>query len=114
MTEDRDPEIRTDDPAHYRFLALIKRVAGGIYVDDTQYVLGVAKRTAERWLGGKPVPDPVIERLERDAPLVEAFGRDLHDVVKRHRDAGLSEHYMRLRMRQYAKTLSETAPKDGE
>ncbi|SMC32227.1 hypothetical protein SAMN06297251_1017 [Fulvimarina manganoxydans] len=112
MTEDRDPDIRTDDPTHYRFLALVKRLAGGIYVEETMYVLGVAKRTAERWLGGKPVPDPVIERMEEAAPLVEDFQRDLHALVGRHREAGLSEHLMRLRMRQYSKTLAETPEKD--
>ncbi len=107
MTEERDPEILTDDPQHYRALALIKRVCGGIWVDDTMFALGVAKRTAERWLGGKPMPDAVVQRLERDAPMIEDFLRDLNALVERHRQSGLSEHYMRLRMRQYSKILSD-------
>ncbi|MCB8840243.1 hypothetical protein [Aurantimonas sp. VKM B-3413] len=107
MAEERDPEILTDDPAHYRFLALLKRLTGGIWVDDTMFALSVAKRTAERWMGGKPVPDAVIERMEREADQVEAFTRDVADLVARHRKAGMSEHLMRLRLRQYSKALSE-------
>ncbi len=112
MTSEPREEIRSVDPEHYRFLLLVQRIVGEILVDKTMFALGIAKRTAERWLGGKPVPDAVIERLERDAPRVEAFVADLDALVERHRGEGLSEHYMRLRMRDYARTLSETAEKD--
>lgn len=103
----RDPEIETDDPDHYHVLAEIKRMNGSILVDETMYSLGVAKRTAERWLGGKPMPEPVVERLERNADLVAEFVADLEDLVAEHRDAGLSEHLMRLRLRKYVRTLSD-------
>ena len=113
MTE-LDPEIDFE-PQHARVLLLVDRVCGAIALDRAMLYFGVAKRTAERWLGGKPLPPPVLAKLEADAAATDAFMADLVDFIDDQIAAGVPEHVIRLRLREHSKTLRETpAVKPGE
>lgn len=109
---DLDPEL---EPDHAHVLLLVDRVCGAIALDRAMLYFGVAKRTAERWLGGKPLPPPVLERLEADAVATDGFMSDLEDFIDDQIDRGVPEHVIRMRLREHSKTLRETpAVKPGE
>lgn len=109
---DLDPEL---EPEHAHVLLLVDRVCGAIALDRAMLYFGVAKRTAERWLGGKPLPPPVLEKLEQDAAVTDAFMADLADFVEGQIERGVPEHVIRMRLREHSKTLRETpAVKPGE
>jgi hypothetical protein len=113
MTE-LDPE-QEFEPAHAHVLLLVDRVCGAIALDRAMLYFGVAKRTAERWLGGKPLPPPVLAKLEADAAATDGFMRDLENFIEDQIDAGVPEHVVRMRLREHSKTLRETpAVKPGE
>tara|TARA_R100000365_G_C2706952_1_gene43606 strand:- start:162 stop:512 length:351 start_codon:yes stop_codon:yes gene_type:complete len=109
---DLDPEL---EPEHARVLLLVDRVCGAIALDRAMLYFGVAKRTAERWLGGKALPPPVLEKLEADAAATDDFMADLVDFIDDQIDRGVPEHVIRMRLREHSKTLRETpAVKPGE
>ena len=90
---DLDPEL---EPEHAHVLLLVDRVCGAIALDRAMLYFGVAKRTAERWLGGKALPPPVLEKLEADAAATDDFMADLVDFIDDPIDRGVPEHSLVL------------------
>lgn len=95
--------------------ALVIRVLGAAIPDRIVSWLGVSKRNADRWLDGSSTyPPAVVEKLETLAPLCDEMVVDLQDLVDDYLRLGVPENLIRLRMREFSKTLSdEPPPKPG-
>lgn len=91
--------------------ALVVRVVGVALPDRLVTWLGVSKRNTERWMNGDSTyPPGVIERLEELAPIIDEMMVDLKDIVDDYKKLGVPENLVRLRMREFSKTLSEEPP----
>ncbi|GGD87994.1 hypothetical protein GCM10011390_03460 [Aureimonas endophytica] len=91
--------------------ALVVRVVGAALPDRLVTWLGVSKRNAERWLSGESTyPPSLVERLDQFAPICDDLIADLEDLVDEYKERGLPENLLRLRIREFSKTLSEEPP----
>lgn len=88
------------------------RTLGLAMPDRLSEWLGVARRSAERWLSGAlSFPDPVVERLYQQAPLSEGLMDDLERLSQTYRDRGMHENLIKLRMKDFARdNLSDDPP----
>lgn len=94
---------------------LCVRTLGLAMPDRLSDWLGVARRSAERWLSGAlSFPDPVVERLYQQAPLSEALMEDLKRLAQSYRDQGMHENLLKMRMKDFARDAlsDEPPPKD--
>jgi hypothetical protein len=117
MTDDdaprpvRENEIPLDD-----ILVLVHDVLGSLAPDRLVTWLGVSKRNADRWIAGDSTfPPRVIAELQRLQPIVKDLDAALADVVSEFKeDFDVPENLIRLRIREFSKTLSdEPPPKPG-
>ncbi|WP_158871352.1 hypothetical protein [Antarcticirhabdus aurantiaca] len=91
--------------------ALVVRVVGAALPDRLVSWLGVSKRNAERWLSGDSTyPPAVLEKLDTLAPLCDELEDDLRALVDDYKKAGVPENLLRMRIREFSKTLSEEPP----
>lgn len=100
-------------------LLLAHEVLGSLAPDRFVTWLGVSKRNAERWISGDSTfPPRVISELQRLAPLVAELDREMQALVDDFRDADeamrIPENLIRLRMREFTKTLSDEPPPKPE
>ncbi|GGD11969.1 hypothetical protein [Aureimonas glaciei] len=95
--------------------SLVLRVLGAPIPDRFVSWLGVSRRNADRWLDGSSTyPPAVIEKMQVLAPLCSEMLDDLHDLVEDYKRLGIPENLIRMRMREFSKTLSdEPPPKPG-
>lgn len=92
-------------------LSLVVDVLGSTAPDRIVTWLGVSKRNADRWISGDSTfPPAVIAELQRLAPLMTELDAELDGVVADFKDVGVPENLLRLRIREYSKTLSEEPP----
>ncbi|MCW4114371.1 hypothetical protein NPA31_005265 [Aurantimonas sp. MSK8Z-1] len=91
--------------------ALVVRVCGAALPDRLVAWMGVSKRNAERWLSGESTyPPAVIEKLDHLAPLCDRLIDDLEDLVDEYKAEGVPENLLRMRIREFSKTLSDVPP----
>lgn len=96
---------------HAEIEMLCMRALGSAMPDVLVAWLGVGRRSAERWLSGAlSWPDPVVAKLTEQATHADAFLADLHALTKKHVDAGMHENLLKLRMRDFARQLSDEPP----
>ncbi|WP_062236554.1 hypothetical protein [Aureimonas sp. N4] len=100
-------------------LVLAHQVLGSLAPDRFVTWLGVSKRNAERWIAGDSTfPPRVISELQRLAPLVAELDCEMQALVDDFRDADeamrIPENLIRLRMREFTKTLSDEPPPKPE
>lgn len=114
MTDDaprprRENALPLDD-----ILTLVNDVLGSLAPDRLVTWLGVSKRNAERWLSGDSTfPPRVISELQRLQPLVTELDAELRAVVDDFVPE-IPENLVRLRMREFTKTLSDAPPPKPE
>lgn len=118
MTDDPKPRRENIIP-HETILELVEDVLGSLAPDRLVTWLGVSKRNAERWIDGSSTfPPRVVEELQRLRPLVAELDAELADVVASFRDADehirIPENLIRLRIREFSKTLSDEPPPKPE
>jgi hypothetical protein len=110
MTEIEKPKRENALPlAELEALAI--RVLGAALPDRFVSWLGVSRRNADRWLDGSSTyPPAVVEKLQTLAPLCDEMVVDLQDLVDDYKKLGVPENLIRLRMREFSKTLSDEPP----
>lgn len=104
-----------EDDGKERRLAEIEglclRALGQAMPDKLVEWLGVGRRSAERWLSGAlSWPDPVVEKLLAQSDHADAFLADLNALTKKHVDAGMHENLLKMRMKDFARQLSDEPP----
>lgn len=91
--------------------SLLTRVLGAPLPDRLVSWLGVSRRNADRWTAGASTyPPAVLEKLETLAPLCDEMIEDFQDLVEAYVALGVPENLIRLRMREFSKTLTEEPP----
>lgn len=118
MHDDQKPRRENVLPLN-DILVLVEDVLGSLAPDRLVTWLGVSKRNAERWISGDSTfPPRVVEELQRLRPLVAELDAELADVVSSFRDAEphlrIPENLIRLRLREFSKTLSDEPPPKPE
>lgn len=118
MHDDQKPRRENVLPLN-DILVLVEDVLGSLASDRLVTWLGVSKRNAERWISGDSTfPPRVVEELQRLRPLVAELDAELADVVSSFRDAEphirIPENLIRLRLREFSKTLSDEPPPKPE
>ncbi|WP_294640420.1 hypothetical protein [uncultured Aureimonas sp.] len=105
MTEDDNERRRAE------IEMLCMRALGAAMPDRLVEYLGVGRRSAERWLSGAlSWPEPIVDRLREQADHADAFFEDLAALTRKHKSLGMHENLMRMRLRDFAKELSDAPP----
>ncbi|WP_152047933.1 hypothetical protein [Aureimonas psammosilenae] len=118
MTEAPRPRRENIIPLD-EIVGLVHDVLGSLAPDRLVTWLGVSKRNAERWLSGDSTfPPRVVSELQRLQPLMLELDAEMRAVVEEFRDADeplrIPENLIRLRMREFTKTLSDEPPPKPE
>jgi hypothetical protein len=87
---------------------LVVETLGAALPDRLVAFTGAARRNCERWLSGDSAyPEGVVADLERLAPLSQELWLELQGALTDFRAHGMPDHLIRMRMREFSKTLSE-------